>query len=94
MPRKVRYPKPGDIALVGGVLNRCVPSDSGITGERRVSIKLVPNFRFMGVTAEVPWSVDVYFGQYYVAMVGGYAAEVHKTIPSLILYLHRALGVR
>lgn len=88
-----RYPKMKDVALVTRALET-VPKDMPLNGGWRESERGVPNFRLASQTNEIPWTVDIYAGQYYIVRVGSRLSEECGSVPSIILYLHRMLGVR
>ncbi len=85
-------PRPRDVAPVMNALRRHIPMDSPIMCGMRESLKHIPNFRIKGFTNEVPWTVDVYKGDFYYVSVKD-TTEIHQTIPSLIRYLWKTLGI-
>jgi len=91
---RLQYPKAADIARVMRALQACIPMDVQPEHGWRESIKLVPNYRIGATTGSVDWCVDVYSGRYYVASVGDRLTEECKSIPQLVGYLRRMLGVK
>lgn len=59
----------------------------------RESINKNPNFRIQGVTKERNWTVDIYSGQFYLVSIENRLPEKCQSIPTLIGYLCRMLGV-
>jgi hypothetical protein len=87
-----RYPKMKDVAFVHRALE-VLPKDRPFNAGWRQSEKGTPNFRFATVTNERSWTVDVYAGDYYIVRVGDRLTEECSSVPSIILYLHRMLGL-
>lgn len=92
MNRRSRIPKAKSLVIVLGALRNYIPSTAPLLEERR-SEKGVPNLRYSAETNGLPWNVDVYQGHYYRVRVGSKTGEVFRTIPSLLGYLVRNLGV-
>jgi hypothetical protein len=59
----------------------------------RESLRHVPNFRIKALTNEIPWVVDVYKGHFYHVTTRG-STEICRTIPALVTYLWRVLGLK
>lgn len=91
--QRPRYPKVKDIALVLRQLE-VVPKDFAFSTGWRESEKGTPNFRIATQTNQIPWSVDVYAGQYFIVRVGSRLTEECNSVPQIVLYLHRMLGVK
>lgn len=87
-----RFPKVKDIAFVQRTLD-LVPTDAPLSGGWRESEKGVPNFRFLGQTNQIRWTVDVYAGKFYTAQVGDRLMEQCDSLPSVLMYLFRMLRV-
>lgn len=87
-----RIPKTQSLVIVTSALRNYIPSTDPTTEMRR-SEKGVPNLRYQAETNGVYWSVDIYMGHYYRARVGSGIGEVFRTIPSLLGYLIRTLGI-
>jgi hypothetical protein len=77
------------------VLTNTIPTDSEIQEGWRYSMNNVPNYRLQSQTNGLTWLVDVYAGHWhFVATVGDRLPEICKSIPSMVNYLRRMLGVR
>jgi len=73
-------------------LRQTIPSDRPKCAIRE-SLNGRPNLRYQAETNGLPWTVDIYLGHYYRAHVGSATGEVFRSLPSLIGYLTRTLGV-
>ena len=93
--RKLRLPLAKDVVFIQAALRRFIPidPDTEMVSGWRTSIKGVPNFRVSGITEETSWLVDIYAGQYHIVTVGNYFPEKCKTVPAIVNYLKRTLGV-
>ena len=88
-----QFPSPRDIAPVMNAVRQYIPMDTPlIYGMRFSLVKHTPNFRLMGVTKEIPWTVDVYRGHFYHVQVEGWSEQL-RSIPILISFLRRHLEV-
>lgn len=61
--------------------------------EPRESEKGVPNVRCSAYTNGIHWTVDIYSREFYRVKVGTDSADIVTTIPHLIGYLNRKLGL-
>jgi hypothetical protein len=91
---RLQYPKPAEVARVMRALDACIPMDTKPKQGWRESLKLVPNYRIKSTTGEIDWCVDIYSGRYYIVSVGDRLTEECKSIPQLVGYMCRMLGVR
>ncbi len=57
------------------------------------SLNGTPRMRYAATTKGVDWTVDIYNGHYYRAHVGNGVGDVFRSLPSLIGYLKRRLGL-
>jgi hypothetical protein len=87
-----RYPQPRDVAPVKRALEQYIPMEAPLQYCMRFSIKNTPNFRLQSQTNEIVWYVDVYKGHYYHVTINS-STEVCRTIPALVTYMWRRLGV-
>ena len=87
-----RRPKSKSVLLVTDALRSHIPSDKPVF-TMRTSENGRPNVRYQAETNGLPWLVDIYLGHYYRAQVGNGLGEVCRTIPALVGYLKRNLGV-
>ena len=88
-----KYPKPANIAITKIALEWAIPVDVPLAMGWRESGKLVPNFRFAGLTGGRNWVVDVYSGGYYYVQAGPFCETVHS-MPAVLRFLkvHLAEG--
>jgi hypothetical protein len=91
---RLHYPKPKDIALVTRALSAAVPMDKPLNMGWRESDKAVPNLRCATQTGGREWYVDVYAGHFYCVGVSGHLTEIVHSLPEMVRYLCRMLGVR
>jgi len=90
--KKRSPPKAQAILLVVTALKVHIPSDKARCS-RRESFNGVPNFRYQATTGGLPWTVDIYNSHYFRVQVGTQTGDVLKTVPELIGYLARNLGI-
>lgn len=88
-----RFPHPKDIKVFDSILERIIPTDTGIAYAWHRSLNDVPAWRAMGKTRGTDWTADVYAGNHFVVQVGTRPTEICKNLPSLVTYLCRMLGV-
>jgi hypothetical protein len=69
-----------------------VPSSPPVCTVRK-SLKGVPNVRYTAETNGIPWLVDIYLGHFYRVQVGNGIGDTFRTVPSVLGYLLRSLGV-
>jgi hypothetical protein len=89
----LKPPRPKDVKPVLRALVQHIPMDAPLMYGMRESIRHVPNFRIKAQTNEIEWFVDIYKGSFYHVSVKG-SKEIFTTIPTLVTYLWRMLGVR
>lgn len=92
--QRKRLPKLRDIAQIWHVLRLVVPMDEEPQHGWRESYRGVINYRIKSSTNEKEWFVDTYAASYYVVTVSNRFPEPCRTIPSLVGYLCRSVGVR
>lgn len=88
-----KYPQPRDVAPVMNALRQHIPMDVPWAYGMRESLRHVPNFRIKAYTNEIMWTVDVYKGHFYHVTIGN-SMEIFATIPTLISYMWRVLGIK
>ena len=89
-----RYPKPKDIQTFSSVLERMIPTDTGISYAWHKSLKEVPAWRAKGKTDNKDWTADIYGGNFFVVQVGQRPAETWDNLRSMVTYLARMLQVK
>ena len=89
-----RYPKPKDIKTFNALLERMIPTDSGISYAWHRSLKDVPAWRAIGTTGGKDWTADIYAGHFLVVQVGRRPAETWDNLRSMVTYLARMLQVK
>jgi hypothetical protein len=89
-----RYPKPKDIKVFNSMLERMIPTDTGISYAWHRSLNDVPAWRAMGETNKVSWTADIYAGSFFVIQVGQRPNETCDNLRSVVLYLARMLKVK
>lgn len=87
-----KYPRPNEVGPVLRALQLHIPMDAYAYGFRE-SVKHVPNYRIKAQTNEIEWCVDIYRGSFYCVSIAN-NTEICKTIPSLVTYLCRMLGIK
>lgn len=88
-----KRPQPREVTPVIQALQFHIPVDEPPIYGWRSSLKHVPNFRYKAKTNEIEWCVDIYRGHFYhVSLLD--STEICNTIPSLVSYLWRMLGIK
>ena len=90
--KQPRRPKSKNVLMVTDALRSHIPSTVAVFS-MRTSENGRPNVRYQAETNSLPWVVDIYLGYYYRVQVGSGLGEVCRTIPALIGYLKRNLGI-
>lgn len=90
--RRRTHPKLLNIHFIVTALQGSIPMDSWSVTPRE-SEKGVPNVRCSSCTNGIPWIVDIYSREFYRVKVGTDSADIINTIPLLIGYLNRKLGL-
>jgi hypothetical protein len=90
--RAARRPRTQSMLLVMYTLRANVPSSPPVCVYRRSESGRL-NLRYQAETNGLPWTVDIYQGHYYRARVGSAMGDILRSLPSLIGYLCRYLGV-
>ena len=74
-------------------IRKYIPMDVPLMHGMRESLKHVPNYRLKSQTNEIEWCVDIYRGHFYNVSTQD-STEICRTIPSLVSYLWRMLGIK
>jgi hypothetical protein len=90
--RKRPRPKLMNIHFIVTALQGSIPMDSWSV-EPSESENGVPNVRCSAYTSGIHWTVDIYSRDFYRVKVGTDTADILSTIPLLIGYLNRKLGI-
>lgn len=88
-----KFPQPRDVGPVMLAIRKYIPMDVPLMHGMRESLKHVPNYRLKSQTNEIEWCVDIYRGHFYNVSVQD-STEICRTIPSLVSYLRRMLGIK
>jgi hypothetical protein len=88
-----RYPRPQDIATYKLALGQAIPVDAPLQMGYRESAKLVPNWRFQGITKGIQWVADVYCGGFCYVAVGRFNEQV-RSLPAAIRFIRTQLAMR
>lgn len=88
-----RYPRPQEVLSYKMALERTIPVDIPMAMGYRESAKLIPNWRFQGLTGGIEWVVDVYCGGYCYVSVGRYNERV-KSVMAALKFLRAHLAAR
>lgn len=86
-------PRTQSLAIVTQALRTHIPSTPPVCELRR-SEKGVPNLRYRAETNGIPWLVDIYLGRLYRVRIGTNPGELQHSIPALLGYLTRNLGIQ
>jgi len=81
------------VAIVKLALEKSIPMDCPMQMGWRESGKLIPNWRFSGITGEIEWIVDVYCGGFCFVAVGR-ASERCRTASAALRFLQTHLAAR
>jgi len=92
MKSQLRRPRAQSLLLVVSALRSFIPSVQPVCAFRKSASGRM-NLRYQANTNGLPWTVDLYQGHYYRAHVGTGIGEVLRSVPALIGYLKRTLGV-
>jgi hypothetical protein len=90
--RRPQAPKTRSVVIVASALRNYIPSTDPIMEWQR-SEKGVPYMRYQAETNALPWEVDIYLGHFYRVHVGNGFGEIKRSIPELLSYLARKLGI-
>lgn len=92
--KKLAQPAPRiqSVLFVLAALQAHVPCENFRYYWRR-SEKGVLNMRCEAETNGLNWIVDIYLGHFYRASVGTETGEVHRSIPSLLGFIRRQVGI-
>jgi hypothetical protein len=87
------YPRKPDIDIVLRALRSLVPMDTPLEMSWRNSHAGNPNLRVKSLTKNIEWVVDVYPRNYFYVCVDRHFTQACHSIPSLVGYICRMLGV-
>ena len=91
---RTHFPKAKVIAITSQQIVKILPMDVPPTFSWHESERGNSALRVSSATNGVRWTVDLYHARYLVCRIDGKFSEVCKSIPSLVVYFCKALGLK
>jgi hypothetical protein len=93
VPRGTRTPSASGIQKALAVLAQSIPNDEPPTMFWRESESGTPHLRYSAVTSGTPWTMDIYYGNFYRAEVGAFG-EAFKSIYTATMYVQQHIAIQ